>query len=406
MARYSVLGSDPYKGPTERSGLDGKIRSLQVLTARLDVLVAQTRRVSDDSQEGLASRRTVSSNGPTCVTATALPLAPLATYRIEVEQLACAHHIASDALQASRAVIPAGTYQFGIGVGDRMTAIAVDVETTDSDRDVLDTVGAAIQAAGVGVLARVESGLGEHGESMRLHLISRATGKRAALVTADLSRNLMVLIGLAASGFAGERNGGTVALARDAEFRIDGVLHTAPANRVYFEHDRLFLALHSAGTATLTILPDRAAIAALLSDWAQALGDVMALAVQPSVRALLDPPADLVGTVWSLRSAFTACGVRIREDAGPEEIPEAIGQAIAKEPEEFFARLSTPDAGLAGVVLDAASKEIADCGRAIAALGRQADWYRNVPSAKAARRLVSLAVAAYSPSTLRVAPGD
>lgn len=407
MARYAVLGPDSLKGLADRAGLETKIQALTSLTARLDLLVAETRRMADDSHEGLQARRAVSSSDLACASATALPSAFLGVHRIVVEELACAHRIASDALPAARSVIPAGTYRFSVGAGDRMTALEVHVEHTDFDVDVVHAVAAAIDAAAAGVTTRIETGAGEHGdEYVRLHLTSRATGKRAALVTADHSRNLMVLLGLGASGRAGDRNGGTVSLASDAVFHVDGVRHTAPANRVYFEDRRLFLALHATGEATLAVRPDTAAVAGLMADWAQAMAGVLSLASQPSIRALLDPPADVVETLNALRTALASVGIQLRDGQPPQVLPDVVAQALEDDLEGFFARLASPDTGLAAVVIEAAQKEIGSCRRAIAALHRQAEWYRQVPSAQAARRLARQAVAAYSPSTLRVARTD
>ncbi len=403
MARFSVLGPGSFRGPADRSGLETKIQALQSLIVRLDQLVVGTRRLCDDLQGRLVSRRAVTSSVGECLTATALPVAPLGAHEIVVEELACAHRIASDALAAGRAVIPAGRYRFSVGTGEQMAAMEVHVEPTDVDADVVRAVAAAIDTACPGVSVRIETGRGDHGdEIVRLHLTSRTTGKRAELITADLSRNLLVLLGLAASGWASDTNGGTVTLARDAVFFLEGVRRTAPANRVYLEQARVFLALHDVGRATLTIRPDTAAIAALLADWAQTIGGALSLAAQPSVRTLLDPPADLLGTVNSLRGAFAACGIRIRDNHPPEIRTDMVARALDEDVEAFFARLAGLESGLGSVVLAAAKKEIVDCRRAIAALHRQAEWYRQVPSAQAARRLARQAVAAYSPSSLRL----
>lgn len=404
MARYAVIGPDSIKSLADRSGLETKIQALQSLDARLDLLFEATRRLGDDAQGSLLSRRAVVSGGAEFVTATALPQAPMVSHRIVVEELACAHHIASDALPAARSVIPAGPYRFAVGASDRMTVFEVQVETSDVDADVVHAVAAAIEASGTGLAVQLEYGTGEHGdEFVRLHLSSRATGKRAALVTADQSRNLMVLLGLAASGYAGDRNGGTVTKARDAVFQVDGVRRTAPANRVYLEEERLFLALHAVGEATLTIRPDLPSIVEVLGDWVGALGDVLALASQPSVRALLDPPADLLGTVNSLRGALESCGIRLHDGRTLELLPDVIASALDEDIEAFFSRLAAPDSGLARVVLVAAEKEIADSRQASAALQRQVDWYRQVPNPLAARRLARQVVAAYAPSLFRIA---
>lgn len=403
MARYSVLGPDSIKSLVDWSGLETKIQALQSLDARLGLLVDETRRLGDDVQGNLLARRTVASSRADVVTAAALPQAPMVAHRIVVEELASAHHIASDALPAARSVIPAGLYRFAVGAGDRMTAFEVQVESTDVDADVVHAVAAAIEAAAIGLTVRIQYGTGEHGdEFVRLHLSNRATGKRAALVTADQSRNLMVLLGLAASGYAGDRNGGTITKARDAVFLVDGVRRAAPANRVYLEEERLFLALHGVGEATLTIRPDLATVLEVLGDWTRAIGGVLALASQPSVRALLDPPADLLGTVNSLRGALESCGIRLRDGRVLELLPDIIAGALDEDMEAFFSRLAAPDSGLARVVLAAAEKEIADSRRASAALARQVDWIRQVPGPLAARRLARQAVAAYSPSSLRI----
>ncbi len=399
MASFSVLGSGALAGSPALQALQAKVEALQALAARLQAFGESCRALEDDSPEGLLSRRTVVSDRPDGATATALPAAPIGAYRIRIFRLAHQHHIASDAVPASRSVIPAGHYVFSLGAGEHLGSVEVVVGADDWGGDVLETLSQAIDAAGIGAHAWVEYTRGERGDVARLHVLSRASGTRGALYTADVTRNLMVLIGLAASGEATAHNGGTVEPAEDAHYEVDGLERTAPGNRIYLADQRLCLALHGEaddGGLTLRIQPDAGAIGQAMGTWSRALADARAAAAQPAVHGVLAPEADFAGTVDALQPQLAACGL----GADLELDGAALARAL-QDGEVLIVRIQD----LADKLEALAERTIADIGRAISALARQAEWYKMVPDPAMARRLARHAIAAYFPGLPRASGG-
>jgi hypothetical protein len=388
MATYSVLGPVSAGSPALRA-LQGRMVALQALVSRLEASIRACAALTDGhTPESPMVRRTVKSGLPEIATGTALPAAPVGTFRVRVLRLARQHHIASDAIPAARSVIPAGRYVFALGVGERTATLDLAVGEEERDADVLETLGHAVAAAGLGARSWVEYGRDERGDVARLHVQSWMSGTRAALYTADVSRNLMVLIGLAASGDATDHNGGTVETPDDALYEIDGEPHSAPANRVYLPDRRICLALHSEDPETDAVLatrPDAGVLGRAAGELAMRLADARAAAADPAVKSVIQPDEDFVAALDSMAAALREFGLAV-EGFPPQATTWAAVDLHAL-------------AHLAGRVGASARVAIAGAERAGAALQRQAEWYQMVPDPSAARRLASQAIASYFPGS-------
>lgn len=153
-----------------------KITLLQGLSEKLSTLKLAVDNLRTSS---LYRSRTATSSNESVLKATAQPGAPTGRYTLQVEQIALAHQLASNAVSdPTSRVFGTGTITIQVGSG---TPVTVDITDTSNS---LEGIRNAINNAGLPLSATVVGGEGEY----RLVLLSRNTGEAGEItVTIDLS---------------------------------------------------------------------------------------------------------------------------------------------------------------------------------------------------------------------------
>jgi hypothetical protein len=280
---------------------------------------------------GVFARRTTSSTDG-AVTATAVNGATLASYAIDVQQLATSQQNVGDQLLSadSPAAIAAGVNTFSVTVNGVTQNVSVTVAPGDTNLTALDNVAAAVNAAQPGVYATVQV----TNDVAQLVLTGMTTGASAAFSVADVSGNVVSATGVAAVSHA----------AQDATVSIDGITQTFAKNQAQIDPDagnpngRVQLTFHAVTLQTATVDVAVALDAAQVVDAAHALvsavDDLRAFAAdKPDIlsQGLLqrfDAAMDGIG------AQLAAIGIQTATDGTLIVDNNTLQQAIGERPQE------------------------------------------------------------------------
>ncbi len=287
------------------------------------------------------------------LTATASTLAVAGTYKIEVKQLATAHKLTSDGVEANEKL---GTGTLKVSVGAQSMNIAVDGKNNS-----LAGIAAAINGAkdNPGVTATIVTGKdGQH-----LVVSSNKTGK-ANEVTLSTAGTL--------DSRLDSTNMHEATPAQDAQALIDGTEVTSASNTLDNAISGLSIRLDSAAentTQTLTVAPDTDATAGTIRDFVAAynsfvttmnsltsydpkaaagsragplLGDSMAQTLKGGLAGIVAGGAAVGGKNYSLLSL----GIKLQGD-GTLTIDDDKFKAAVKNGDASLKALFNPDTGVA-----------------------------------------------------------
>ena len=173
-----------------------------------------------------------------------------AKYEIAILQLAQSQHNTGYELNASAVhIVKEGTNTFKITINGESYVIGVNVQSGDTNEDVLRQLATVINDSRAGVIAYVINGSTEG--CRQLSLIGEETGVRNSFMLEDIVGNAIGATGAA-----------TVATpAQDTQVTVDGSKYASAQKMVYLDDNMVTVTLKKVGKATLTIAPDRKNIA-------------------------------------------------------------------------------------------------------------------------------------------------
>lgn len=224
------------------------------------------------------TRRTATSSAPDVLTATALPNATIASYKISVTQLATAQQNLGTALTSSDATaVTPGTNTFTLTVGGTTYNLSVDILSTDTNQTALEKIAKAINAAGAGVTATVITDT--TAGTSRLQITANRTGTNSTFSLADVTGNAVTATGANT----------VIVPAANAQYTVNGVSYTSQSNTVLLDRGHLPVNLLKTSTTevTLTVGPDTQAITAAVNNLVNAYNNLASFIAQNAT--LLSP---------------------------------------------------------------------------------------------------------------------
>lgn len=176
-------------------------------------------------------------------------------YDIRVLQLARSQHNTGYELNATdTGVVQKDVNTFEITINGERHAISVEVQSNDTNEDVLQKIAAAINDAAAGVIAYVINGSTEG--SRQMSVIGEETGSSSNFTLEDTGGNAISTTGAATVSIA----------AQDARYSVDGDEYTSERNTVSLDNDMVTVTLKQVGSAPLIVSPDKKNIAEAVTD--------------------------------------------------------------------------------------------------------------------------------------------
>ena len=340
-ARYRQFGLGDHIG-VPLTQLESQLTSslantVQGLMQRAGALQAAAETLVSGTPSGVFDRRTAATSGA-AVSARAQDSATLASYALEVQQLAVAQQNTGDQLLSAGAQsqIAAGTHTFSIIAGGATTSVTATIGAADTNFQAITRVRDAINAAGAGV----EASIATTGDVSQLVLTATRTGTAKTFSVADVTGSVVAATGTSTATRAGA----------DALVRVDGVDHTLTENRLTLDvpttggAGRLEVFLHDitegAVRVEVTVAYNADAVVTATGRLTGAVNDVRAYVedkpqiLSPGLLARLDAAVD------ALRDALAGIGVqasssghltvdepalRLSLDQRPGDVERAIG---------------------------------------------------------------------------------
>ena len=238
--------------------IDQQIFSKEASDA-LTQLYSEATELSEDAKKlslsGLNSvfnNRTPRSSDTDVFTATAIDAvsqdtgATEAEYEIAVLQLARSQHNTGYELNGSAiSIVREGTNTFEIITGGESHAIGINVQSGNTNEDVLQKLATTINDSDAGVIAYVINGTTEG--SRQLFLIGEETGSSNHFTLEDSVGNVISATGAATVSTASQ----------NAQITVNGFNYVSEKNVVYLDDNMVAVTLKKVGQATLTISPDK-----------------------------------------------------------------------------------------------------------------------------------------------------
>ncbi len=210
------------------------------------------------------SGMTASSSSQDVLTAMASQSASVASYTVNVIQLAKYHAVrSSDPYTSASDTFTTGTLSIQVGSSDPVTV------TIDSTNNTLAGIRDAINAAD----ARVSASIVNDGTNYRLLLTSETLGSNGAItvsVTDSGSGGNFALGNLASPNLVTTQN------ADDAQININGLALARSTNTIDDAIDSVTLNLASTGTTTLTVAKNTSAVTGAINAFVKAYNDAIA----------------------------------------------------------------------------------------------------------------------------------
>lgn len=206
--------------------------------------------------------RTASSSDATVFNVTAASSAAAGNYSITVTALAQAHRIASSSVAAetSTVSVASGNFSFHVGAAGATTTVAVDTTTTLANlRDAINAKNGDAEATII-----------NDGTGYRLVLTSKSSGVANPITVTENVTSL----GLPTGPVAG---GTTLQAAQDAAFSIDTLSMTRSTNTFADAIGGVTITLTKAGSGTLSVTNDTAAIQKKIEGFVSAYNDIVSL---------------------------------------------------------------------------------------------------------------------------------
>ncbi len=235
-----------------------KISLYADLSSKLDALKTASEGLK--TATGFYTRSASASDEDVC-NVTASSSAAEGNYSLTVTALAQAHRIASSAVAAETSTVSSasGNFSFQVGAGD-VTTVAVTATTTLAE--LRDAINAASDDAAASII--------NDGPGYRLVLTSTASGAANAITVTENVTSLGLPTGPVAGGVQ-------LQAAQDAAFSIDGLPMTRSSNTVEGAISGVAITLKTAGTSTLSVTNDTAAIQEKIEAFVTAYNDVVSI---------------------------------------------------------------------------------------------------------------------------------
>ncbi|MEW6771687.1 MAG: flagellar filament capping protein FliD [Bacillota bacterium] len=270
------------------------------------------------------TERTVTFSAGDVLTAEALPNATITSYDLTVSQLAAAQQNLGTALTSSDpSAVNTGTNTFRLTVGETSYDLSVEILSTDTNRDALQKIADAINAANAVVTATVVNDT-EAGTS-RIQITADQTGTASAFSLTDVSGNAVTATGANTVSVA----------AADAEYTVNGVSYTAQSNTVLLDQGYVtvnFLKT-TATEVTLTVGQDTAAIVGAVNNLVSAFNSLKSYT---SLNAsLLNPRIDQALTrAYNLKAPeLASLGITTNLDGTLTVDQSELEAAVAENPD-------------------------------------------------------------------------
>ncbi|MCK8824955.1 flagellar filament capping protein FliD [Fuchsiella alkaliacetigena] len=351
--------------------IDGSRSLIEEVSEDLTSLRMELRDLSEsaarlaDGDTSVFAEREVNNTNPEVVEIEAQRGASLASYEIEVEQLARAQENSSLDLESEETTeLDTAENMLIITQGETEAEIAVEVEADDTNQELLERTAIEINNTDLELTAEVING--DETEVSRLEIRATDLGDQAAFEITDLRGQLAAEIGI----------NNIEVEAQPAEYTVDGVEYTAENNEVTLAaQDEVSLALGTEGTAEVIISEDTGQILtateSFIDDYNQALDFLENDLDSDDALALADSLAELV----EFREADLAeVGIEVdnegRLDFNNEEFAVALSEDFVRA-EEILG-----DAGLAAQIEHRVDEALAS------PISRYVDWesYQHEPN--------------------------
>jgi flagellar capping protein FliD len=255
---------------SELSNLYGK--AYQVLDLANDL--------SDNNVKSLFNRQSASSSNPAAANLAyfnpdnSSGSVPDSTFQFDITQKAGNQINNGTALNPAVLSLAAGAKNFTMTVGAVQYDLSITVIPADTNRDVLNAMAAAINAANSGVTASVQT---NSNGTIQLRLDGQ-TGLGGAFSLIDSSGAAVTTTGA----------NQTTQFASNASFTLNGAAHSQSNNNVYLLGGNLQVTLAGPGKATVTVGPDQASLTSTVSALVEAMNDLNSyLHNTPSLRSSL-----------------------------------------------------------------------------------------------------------------------
>lgn len=246
--------------------MKSQVNALVGLTSYMSRLKSSAQPLDLSSPNNVWLQRTVTSSVPTSISGTAANGAKLATYTIDVSQIATAQQNAGTALSSNAATSMApGTHTFSITIGGTTKNISFAVAAGDTNLTVLNKMAQSINAANVGVLATVSTNASAG--TSQLIITANKTGTAYRFSLADVSGTAVATTGANT----------IVRAAADALYAVNGISYTSSSNTVILAADPKVSLTFTAPVngAKITVGYDTAAISSALSSFVDAYNATM-----------------------------------------------------------------------------------------------------------------------------------
>ncbi len=318
---------------------------------------------SRNDGDSVFDKREVVATGSSAVSGTADRLTSPLSFGIEVSQLAQAQKVVSDDLSDAGDSFSDGTEAFSLTVDGTTFSMSVEVDSSDTNIDVLDAIADEFNAAdSSGVYAEVVSD-DTTGESY-LALIAHDTGTSSAFtVTGSILDGINLEETTEVDTDAG--TGGLLVSAQDATYSLDaGSDVTSESNTIslYDDSVELLLSATTDGEAvTVSVQADANEIEAELETFVTAYNDALSFALALPSEATTPYALELHAAVAPFVNALESIGVE-RGSNGALSIDSAeLSDALS---DGRFARASASFIGPAGLATttERASRNLLDAG--------------------------------------------
>ncbi|MBU1701737.1 MAG: flagellar filament capping protein FliD [Candidatus Eisenbacteria bacterium] len=330
---------------TQKDELD-KARGL--LSKLQDSLDAMDDLLLDLSTEGVRLGVTLSDDSALGVTVGSRAL--MGSHRIEIQQLATPHVLASQTFSADGTELAGLSGRFNIESGGGQGGeVGYDLDAGFTNSQAITRFANAIQDANIGIQATVI----RTGTEVRLLLSGKAGGEEGILSSiSDSEGEIMSLLGLAGNSAPGKYHQATIQESHDAQFTLDGLQLTSSTNALEEILPGVTMTLRAPTEApvVLDLAPDEEAIKAKMEelvDVYNGMVDILREATRAGgedvERGLLRGTAGLSSMTSQLRRALTTndgSGLDLR-DIGLEVDRE--GRLVWDDPNALAAAIQTGD---------------------------------------------------------------
>ncbi|HEX6512792.1 MAG TPA: hypothetical protein VF157_10865, partial [Chloroflexota bacterium] len=276
----------------------------------------------------------VSSSQASVVDGSALTGARIATYRLTVLRLAAAQENVGELLarEAPAALTP-GQHRFELRTFAGAKTLGVQVAPGESNDSVLTQMAAAINQAGLGVIATLAR---PTPSTVQIAITATAGGSASSFSLSDVDGWLVRTSG--ATREARE--------AQDAAYILDGVRTMAPTNHILLQGGRVQLEVRTitrGAEVAISVGPDRSGVFEAVEQLTQAVSHMAAVVVENE--AYLSPVfvGDFKSAIQALGPRVKPVGIRVEPD-GSMSVDQGTFEAIFEQhPDEVEAILASPD---------------------------------------------------------------